>query len=613
MSFVKLIASLGIFSAFCICESAEKKSTQQDRKNVAISKRKKALTCFNESPKHNFPEKDFPFSNPDAPKGGTLKLSNQGTFDNLNRFSIKGTSPSEILPLFYDSLMYRSPDEPFTMYPLLAKEVEVAEDSSYVTFYLDERAKFSDGSSVKAEDVAFTIETLRKNIPRYKSAYQKIKSIECVNNLTLKVTFNQQNDGTYDREAPLVMALLVVMPKKELEKVDITESSLIPVMGSGPYELESYEIGRYIQAKRRDTYWAKDIYKGFYNFDHVRVDYYKNTQSQFQAFQAGAFDIYFETNPQNWKRNYHFQALKTGKVERIDEVHKKGVLSRYFIVNMRKPLFQDLQLRKALAIAFDSASVNSLIFEGGMQIPRSTFANTQFAHTGVATGKELEALSCFKDDIGEARFNEIVSHAFLDDMEKDHRKNIEKADKLLKDAGYLVKNGIRLRKDTHKPLILTIIIKDEKLEKIALNFAQSLKKLGIELNIQKVDTVQYENKVLESDFDIIIHALCNSLNPGIEQSYYYSKKTADEKGSSNYIGLKDDVLEKLAQGIVKTQTREDHEAACKAMDRYLMHLYCLIPIMYDNRYRAAYWVDRFKIPAFNPEVGANVIAFGWTN
>ncbi|MBP9752948.1 MAG: ABC transporter substrate-binding protein [Proteobacteria bacterium] len=605
MKIFNYLLPLSLFLPFS-CEPSY--ASQKHEKQTV--KRQKVLSFLCAKPKHNFPEKPFSFANENAPKGGTLKLSNQGTFDNLNRFSIKGASPTEILPLLYDSLMYRSPDEPFTMYPLLAKEVAVADDCSSVTFYLDERAKFSDGSSVTAEDVAFTIETLRKNIPRYKSAYQKIKSVECLDNLSIKITFNPKEDGTYDQESSLVMALLVVMPKKALEKIDITESSLTPVIGSGPYQIETYEIGRYIQAKRRDDYWAKDIYKGFYNFDHIRIDYYKNAQSQFQAFQTGAFDIYFETNPQNWKRNYHFDAVKTGKVEQIDEVHKKGVLSRYFILNMRNPLFQDRELRHAITLAYDDVSVNNLIFEGGMQIPRSTFANTKFAHTGDAKGKELELLSKFKEEIGN-RFDEIVCHAFLDDKQKDHRKNIEEADKILKNAGYLVKNGVRLTKDTHIPLVISIMIKDEKLEKIALNYAQSLKKLGIELKILKVDSVQYENKVLESDFEMIIHALANSLNPGIEQTYYYSIRTADEKGSSNYIGLKDEVLEKLAKLIVASKTQEDHMASCQAMDRYLMHTYCLIPIMYDNKYRAAYWVDRFNTPPYNADSGTNVIAFGW--
>jgi microcin C transport system substrate-binding protein len=583
--------------------------TPKHQEIIAI-KKQKTLTYLGAKPKHNFPDTPFSFANVNAPKGGMLKLATQGTFDGLNRFSLKGTKPTEVLPLLEDGLMYRSPDEPFTMYPLIAKEVEIADDSSFIIFHIDERAKFQNGSPITAEDVKATYEHLKKHVPRYKSAYRKVINYECIGNLSIKVTFEKQEDGTYDAEAPLVMSLMPVFPKGDILKIDLSEPSLNPLQGSGPYEIGCFEVGRFIELKRRENYWAKDILKGFYNFDTIRLDYYKNIQAQFQAFQAGEFDIFFETNPQNWNRSYHFDAVKKGKVKKIDQEHKRGVLSRYFILNMRRPLFQDPILRKALVLAFDANAVNKLVFENDMKIPYSTFANTQFAHKGKAEGKELEILSKYKDRIGNA-FNDIINISFEAIYDKNPRTNIQKADSLLKEGGYLIQNGIRLTKDG-KPLIIHFMSKDEKLEKIALQYKESLKKLGIELIIQKMDAVQYENRVLESDFDMIIHAVANSLNPGIEQVYYYSTKTADEKGSSNYVGFKNPVLNDLAYEIVKSKTAENHLSACRAMDRYLMSLCCFIPIMYDNKYRAAYWHDRFDIPPYDPDMGTNVIAFGWS-
>lgn len=574
----------------------------------------KTLTMFGQKPKHGFPEQAFPFSNPDAPKGGKLVLSTQGTFDGLNRFSIKGSHPTEVMPFLYNTLMYRSPDEPFTMYPLLAKEVEVAEDSSFIIFTLWEQATFSDGSAVTAHDVKATLEYLKTHIPRYKNAYSVVETVVCLDDKRVKIVFKKQEDGSYDKERPMVMGLMPVLSAKDLKTIDLQEQSLKPVMGSGPYVVHQYEIGRFVELKRNPNYWAKDIYKGFYNFDYIRVDYYKNNQAQFQAFQAGETDIFFETNPQNWEKGYSFQAVQTGKVKKVEHEHKNGVLSRYFAFNMHKEKLQDVRLRKAISLAFDADAMNRRIFHGQMKIPYSTFSNTFYAHEGAATGLELEILSRYKNEIGE-RFDEIAQNPYKRCETKtatDHRVYIEQASKILDDAGYLVnKSGQRLDKN-QKPLEITLLIKDEKLEKIALSFQQDLKKLGIRLIIQRIDSVQYENKILERDFDMIIHPLANSLSPGVEQVYYYSMRTADEKGSSNYIGLKDCVAQGLAERIPSALTPEIHLASVKALDRYIMNLYCYIPIMYDNLYRAAYWVERIDMPPYDPNAGTNVILFGWS-
>lgn len=575
----------------------------------------KPLTLLNATPKHSFPEKPFPFVNAKAPKGGTLRLSNQGTFDSLNRFSIHGTVPEEMLMLQYETLMIRSPDEAFTLYPLVAQSAEIASDNSSVTFSLNPKAKFFDGTSVESPDIQATIEHLRdKGKPRYKSFYSKLKSVECLDKLRIKLTFNPLDDGSYDPEAPLLMAQSIpVLSKKSLEETDIGEQSNTAIEGTGPYKVHKFELGQSIEMERRKDYWAKDYLKGFYNFDIVRVDYYKTTQSQFQAFQAKNFDVYFETNPQNWNRGYDFPAVREDKVKRLEAEHKKGVLARYIAINMRRPVFQDVELRRALSLVFDADGVNRLVYEGGMKIPQSTFSNTIYAPEGKAEGKELQILTKYKCDIG-ARFDEIVNAPFKTTHTKtqgDLRAHIQKADAVLKKAGYLMKDGVRLDKQG-KPLTFSIMIKDEKLEKIALIYLQSLKNLGIALKVERIDTVQYENRVLEFNWDMLIHAIANGMSPGAEQSYFYGAKFADVPGASNYIGLKDPVLEKLTGEITKAKDKETHIAACRAMDRYLMHLYCLFPIMYDNKYRDARWVDKFEVPPYDANSGVNVVAYGWT-
>lgn len=577
-------------------------------------KNSKAIVRLNGKAKHSVPDKDFPFANTQAPKGGKLRLAAQGTFDSLNRFSIHGTTPDEVLVLQYDMLMFRSPDEPFTLYPLLAESAEIAPDSSSITFKINPKAKFADGSSVHAEDVKASMEHLRdKGKPRYKMSFGPVARIDIIDNLTIKIIFSKKEDGTYDPERPLVVAYCIVMPKKDLESTNIGEPSNKPIQGTGPYKVKNFEHARFIEMERRDDYWAKNYLKGFYNFNTIHLDYYKTSQAQFQAFQAGAYDVFFETNPQNWKRGFNFPAAKNGSVVKFEAEHTRGVLSRYFIVNMRRPLFQDINLRKAISLAFDADTVNRRVYEGDMKVPQSTFANTMYAHSGKAKGVELEILTKYQNRIGD-RFNEITDSAYetpKTQSPSDHRKYIKQAATILDAAGYKVTNGVRLTKDGKK-LEFSMMVKDEKLEKVALSYAQNLKLLGIQLHIQRVDTVQYENRVLESDFDMIIHGIFNGMSPGIEQTYYYGAQFANIKGSSNYIGLSDVVLEDLAYDVAKALTPEKHIAACHAMDRYLMHLYCFIPIMYDNKYREARWTAALETPEYDPEMGRNVMAFGWS-
>ena len=576
----------------------------------------KAIVRLNGKAKHAFPNKNFPFANVNAPKGGKLRLAAQGTFDSLNRFSIHGSTPDEVLILQYDMLMFRSPDEPFTMYPLLAESADIASDNSSITFKINPKARFADGSSVHSQDVKASIEHLReKGKPRYKMSFGAVTRIDIIDELTIKINFSKKKeDGTYDPENLLVVSHCIVLPKKDLEKTNIGEQSNTPIQGTGPYRVKSFEHGRHIEMERRDDYWAKDYLKGFFNFDIIRLDYYKTSQAQFQAFQAGAYDVFFETNPQNWNRGFDFPAAKDGRVVKFEAEHKRGVLSRYFIVNMRHPLFQDINLRKAISLAFDADTVNRRIYEGDMKVPESTFANTIYAHSGKAEGVELQILKKYQNRMND-RFDEIINNAYTTPKTQspiDHRKYIKEAATILDLAGYKVEKGMRLTKDG-KPLEFSIMVKDEKLEKIALSYAQNLKLLGITLHIQRVDTVQYENRVLESDFDMIIHAIANGMSPGIEQTYYYGAKFAHTKGSSNYIGLSDDILEDLAYEVAKSSTSEMHIAACHAMDRYLMHLYCFIPIAYDNKYREARWSGRLETPEYDPEMGRNVMAFGWFN
>jgi microcin C transport system substrate-binding protein len=558
----------------------------------------------------------FNHVNPNAPKGGTLRLSTVGTFDTVNKDIVKGIHAIGIL-LCYDALMTRSPGEPFTLYALLAQAVDLAPDASSITFYINPKARFHDGSTVTAEDVKATIETLRdKGLPRYRQHYSRIDKIAITHPLVIKIYFKPLENGEYDPELPFIIASLRVLKKTQIEAINFADSGLTKIIGSGPYQISRIDQGRSITLQRNPDYWGKDlpVKKGENNFDTIRIEYFKNAQAQFQAFTAGEYDVHFEVNPNQWQTGYNFTALKDGRVKRVEVNHQRPVAVRTIIYNMRRPIFADRRVRKALALAYDFDTLNKMVYFNSIQCPHSLFANTYLAHQGKAEGKEAEILKSYANKMEPDFLKTILENPFTPARTKgdgDQRENLAQADILLKQAGWVLKDGKRLD-SKGQPLKLELMIKDPRLEKVALSFKESLKKLGIELVVRMIDTVQYENRVIESDFDMIIHTWSNSLAPGNEQVYYFSSKTADIKGSSNYIGIKDVIAEGLAQQVAIAHDKETLVAAVHALDRYVMQQYYQIPIAYENTLRWAYWVNRLAIPELDPQVGLDVMNLGWS-
>ncbi len=591
-------------------------TSQQSVPNVVIPKTAvKAISRFGQ-PRYGDDFAYFKHVNPNAPKGGALKLSTIGTFDTVNKDIIKGICVQGIL-LCYDPLMMRSANEPFSLYGLLAEYVDLAPDASSMTFYLNPKARFHDGSPVTAEDVKATIETLRdKGLPRYRQYYSRIETIHIENPRVIKLSFKKTENGEYDPEIPFILALTKILKKSQIESINFAESGLTKIIGSGPYQIEQIDQGRFITYQRDPNYWAKDlpVSRGYYNFDTIRIEYFKNAQSQFQAFTAGEFDVFFESNPNQWQTGYNFPALKENRVKRVELDHQRPVAVRTIILNMRRPIFSDLRLRKALALAFDFDTLNKMVFFDSMRCPHSLFANTYLAHQGKAEGQEAEILKNYSTQISPEFLKEILEKPFTPAQTKgdgDQRENLAKADELLKQAGWTLQNGKRVN---HKGQVLALefMLKDPRLEKIALSFKESLKKLGIDLSVRMMDTVQYENRVVESDFDMLVHTWANSLSPGNEQIYYFSAKNADIKGSSNYIGVKDPVAEDLAKRVAAAKDEATLTASVHALDRYIMNQYFQIPLSYENTLRWAYWVDRLAIPEIDPEVGLDVMNTGWS-
>lgn len=581
----------------------------------ANAKEATSLTRFGEPARYSI-DQAVPYARKDAPQGGSLTLTTLGGYTSLNAHLI-GKSAAYGLDLCFETLMSRAPGEPFTLYPRLAEKVTLAPDNSSIIFHIDPKAHFSNGAPVTAEDVKFTFETLvQHSYPRYRQYFRSVEKVEIIDDKTIKVFFLPKENQGYDPEIPMIIAMMPIYSKAQLSEQEFDKTAHTAMIGSGPYMVQSHDMGRSITYIKNPQYWAADkpMFQGTWNFATIKVDYYQNAQALFQAFLAGECDIHFETNLNQWTSGYkHVKAIREGRMKQEECAHQQPVTVRTFALNMRQPIFSDWAVRKALVLAFDFETMNRIVFDGMMKSPHSLFANTYLNHEGTPTGLEQKLLEAEKDHIDPRIWQAMQSGPFSvphSQAQGDQRVYLEEADKLLIEAGCVMKNGVRLNKEG-KPFEIELIVKDPKLEKIGLEYAKSLKRLGIVLHVRMMDSVQYENRVMESQFDMIIHAWSNTLSPGNEQVYYVSPRTATEKGSSNYIGITDPVGEHLATHIAQAKDFESHKSAVHAFDRWMMHQCYQIPIAYDNTLRFAYYPGRIAFPPIDSQVGMNIVRFGW--
>ena len=574
---------------------------------TVIAKPEYAISRFGQ-PKHTEAEKSMPYLNPLAPKGGRLRMATLGSFDSLNRFVVKGF-PAEGLTMCYDTLMKRAADDPHSMYGMVAEKVDLIPDSSEMTFYLNPKAKFQDGQPITAEDVKFSIDVLRdKGLPRYKKFYSRIKGIQIINPTIIKLTFTPDEQGKYDKELPIIMGNLVVLPKHLLEGKDFSALTLQEIPGSGPYKIKSYELGRKIIFERIPDYWAADLplQKGANNFDTISIEYFKSDHALRESLKAGDVDCYMELDQKSWNTAYDFPAVKDGRVVKMQAEHKRPVAIRTIIFNMKKPIFQDRRVRKAIAMAFDFNQINKTQYHNAFKPMTSLFANTHFVPEGKPSADELRLLNPFKDQLDAEIFEDAIKIP-----KGDRRKILQEAGQLLTDAGWVIEKGVRINKVTKQPLIFTFTVKDPRIEGLALEFQRNLKPLGIHMKVAKIDTTQYEKQSVEKTFDVILHPWVNSLSPGIEQTYYFDPKMADQPGSSNYIGIKNEAIFILAQKVANADSESALKAAVRALDRAVMGMYYMVPGVYDNVTCIAFWKDHLDYPPIKDDVGTNVPEWWW--
>lgn len=568
----------------------------------AVAAPQHALTLYDEPPKYPANFKHVDYVNPDAPKGGTFRESAMGSFDSLNPFISKGV-PADNITLVYDTLAQQGLDEPITEYGLIAGKIEKAPDNSWVRFYLRPEARFHDGHPVRAEDVVFTFETLiKQGTPIYRTYYADVA--EVVAEDPLRVLFKFKH--TSNRELPLILGQLPVLPKHWWAGRDFAKSSLEVPLGSGPYKVAEVKPGRSIRYERVKDYWGKDlpINKGLYNFDYRISDYYRDNTVALEALKAGQFDYWQEMTAKNWANAYNVPAVAEGRLIKEELPNGNPTGMQGFVFNIRKPMFQDVRVRKAISLLMDFEWTNKQLFNGAYTRTRSYFENSDMAATGLPGPAELAILEPLRGRIPPQAFT-LAFAPPKTDASGMIRTQQREAYQLLQEAGWRIVDD-KMVDTTGKPVSIEFMLFQTDFERVLLPFKRNLADLGIELVIRRVDVSQYVNRVRSRDFDMMVGSFPQSSSPGNEQREFWQSGSADNPGSRNYIGLKDPAIDELVEQLINADSRNSLVAHAKALDRVLQFGYYVIPNWHIKTYRVAYWnhLGHPKVPP-RYDVGIN--------
>ena len=541
----------------------------------------------------------FDYVNPDAPKGGTVRQSAIGTFDSLNPFILRGQSAAGI-GLVYESLMTPSLDEPDADYGQIAESVEVADDISWVVFNLRPEARWHDGSPITADDVVYSFDILKtKGHPFYRAYYAAVERAEKLGPHKVKFVFRVG----LNRELPKILGQLTVLPKAYYETHEFDKTTLEPPLGSGPYRIAELEPSRSITYGRIPDYWGQDlpVNRGTNNFDVIRIDYYRDRTVALEAFKAHEYDFRLENAAKVWATGYDFPAARQGFVIAEEIPHENPTGMQGFVFNTRRAIFQDRRLRRALAYAFDFEWTNANLFNGAYTRTTSYFSNSELAAQGLPPTEELALLEPFRDQIPDEVFTDIYQPPETDGS-GNVRANLRSAKKLLEEAGWVIENGKLVHQGSGEPLEIEFLLVSPAFERIVGPLTQNLKRLGVASRIRTVDTAQYQNRLDQFDFDIVVASFGQSLSPGNEQLDFWGSSKADIEGSRNLIGVVDPAVDALIEAIIAAPDRAALVTATRALDRVLLWGHYVIPHWHIRTFRVAYW-NRFGRPKVQPRFG----------
>lgn len=565
------------------------------------------------SPKYPADFKHFDYVNPAAPKGGLLRMSVEGSFDSFNFVIPRGTSATGI-GLIYNTLSTSSLDEVATEYGLLAEAVKYPADYSSVTYRLRAEAKWHDGKPVTPEDVVWTFEQLKKLNPNQAFYYRHVVKAEQTGEREVTFTF----DAPGNRELPQIVGQISVLPKhwwtgkdKDGKPRDIAAGTLEPPLGDGAYKIKSFSAGRSISYERVPDYWGKNlpVNIGRDNFDEIRYEYYRDDTVQVEAFKADQYDFRLENSAKNWATAYDFPAKREGKVilETFPD-RARGVMQA-FIFNLRRAKFQDPKLRLAFNYALDFEEMNRTLFYGQYKRINSYFAGSELASSGLPSGEELEILNTVRDKVPP----EVFTKPYVEPKagtEEARRGNLRIALRLLREAGYEIKNGKMTNMKTGEPLTVDILLVSPAMERVVLFYKPGLERLGIGVTSRVVDSSQYINRIRSRDYDMIVSGWSQSLSPGNEQRDYFGSDAADRQGSRNYAGIKNPAVDALIERVIYAKDRAELVAATHALDRVLLWNQYVVPMWTLDYSRTARW-DRFAHPEKLPAYSFGFPAIWW--
>lgn len=555
-------------------------------------------------PKYGPEFKHFDYVNPDAPKGGEMRLAVTGTYDSFNPYIIRGVAAAGIGA---ETLTVASADEPFTRYGLIAESIEWPEDRSWVIFTLRPEARWHDGKPITVDDVIFSFETLKaKGAPIYRFYYRSIVKAEKVGKRRVKFTFNEPGN----RELPLVAGEMPILPKHYWEGRDFERTTLEPPLTSGPYRIVDFEAGRYAVVERVKNYWGKDlpVNVGQDNFDRIRYDYFRDDTVVRQALKAGVIDFRYENQAKAWALDYDVPAVREGWLikEAVPEQRPTGMQA--FAFNTRRVVFKDPKVRQALGYAFDFEWTNRVLFFDQYTRTESYFSNSELASRGLPTREELAVLAPYREQVPREVFTNEY-RAPVTDGSGWPRHNLAIAFKLLAEAGWVVRDMKLVNSKTGEQMRFEILLVSQAFERIVLPFIHNLSRLGIEARARLVDQSQYINRLRSFDFDMIVTVWPETDSPGNEQRNYWGSRAANSPGSRNYAGIRDPVVDGLIDEVISAPTRPDLVARVRALDRVLLWGFYVIPNWHTRVDRILYW-NKFSRPKVTPKQGTS-ISYWW--